>query len=153
MNPLVRLGLMEEDPNPKLDPGALKKHGPRDYVIRFLFGAVIATVAGLLNLGAGERIGGVLLAFPAILPASLTLIERKDGRAVAAIDATGAVLGSFALIAFALVTTWGLKSLGLIALALGALCWLVVALALYVLMVWLPRRRKSPTARVKPTSM
>src|SRR5204862_416137 len=73
----------------------------RDFALRFAFGAGIALASGVVGAVAGERIGGVLLGFPAILPASLTLIERKDGRHEAAVDATGAILGSVALILFA----------------------------------------------------
>ena len=42
--------------------------------MRFLFGAGISLVAGLAGMAFGSKIGGVLLGFPAILPASLTLI-------------------------------------------------------------------------------
>ena len=94
MNPLERLGLVDGSPTPKLNLNALKRQGPRAYLMRFAFGAVIAAVAAIAGLGVGDRMGGILLAFPAILPASLTLIERKEGRRIAAIDAMGAILGS-----------------------------------------------------------
>lgn len=125
---------------------------PRDFVIRFAFGASIAAAAALVGEIAGDRIGGILLGFPAILPASLTLIERRHGRHEAKVDATGAILGSIALVAFAVVVAWALSLLpAAAALALGAAVWLAAALGLYVLAVRLPRR-KSPATRAKPTS-
>ena len=76
----------------------------------------------------------------------------KQGRRVARIDATGAILGSCALLAFALVASWGLRGWGEVALAIAGAVWLVLALSLYVLIVWLPRRGKSLAARARPTS-
>ena len=152
MNPLERLGLVDGSPTPRLNLNALKRQGPRDYLMRFAFGAVIAAVAGIAGLGMGDKMGGVLLAFPAILPASLTLIERKEGRRIAAIDAMGAILGSIALIGFAITASLGLRHWGGVGLAAAALVWMVLASALYVLIVWLPRRRKRPLARARPTS-
>ena len=124
----------------------------RDFALRFAFGAGIAVAAGVVGAVAGERIGGILLGFPAILPASLTLIERKDGRHEAAVDATGAILGSIALIVFAAVAAVSLARLpAAAALPLAAVVWLAVALGLYVLAVRLPRRKR-PATRAKPTS-
>ena len=62
-------------------------------------------------------VGGLFLAFPAIFPASATLIEKhvrrrkekagfsrvRRGREAAALDAAGAALGSLGLAAFAVV--------------------------------------------------
>ena len=62
---------------PKVEPGALANHGPMDYVSRFLFGAGISLAAGLIGMKFGPVVGGVFLGFPAILPASLTLIEER----------------------------------------------------------------------------
>ena len=125
----------------------------RDLAIRFAFGAGIGAAAAIVGMIAGNRIGGILLAFPAILPASLTLIEKKDGRHEAQVDATGAILGSFALIMFAIVAAWGLTRLpAAVALAIAAITWLAVGLGLYVFSVVLPRRRNKPASRARPTS-
>jgi hypothetical protein len=122
------------------------------YLTRFVFGAGIATAAAIVGMVFGPKIGGILLAFPAILPASLTLIERKDGRHEAKVDAIGALLGSFALIGFAAVAAFALPRLGaVIALALACAAWAVIAAGLYVLMVRLPRRKR-PLKIVRPTS-
>lgn len=91
-----------------------------------------------------------MLGFPAILPASLTLIERHEGRQKAAIDATGAILGSVALVVFAVTATLTLSRFPS-ALALGAAsaAWLLTGLGLYVLAVRLPMRRKRLATKAK----
>ena len=67
-------------------------------------------------------------------------------------DATGAILGSIALIVFAAVAAVSLARLpAAAALPLAAVVWLAVALGLYVLAVRLPRRKR-PATRAKPTS-
>lgn len=125
----------------------------KKYLTRFVFGAGIAATAAIVGAVFGPKVGGILLAFPAILPASLTLIERKDGRHEAKVDATGALLGSFALIGFAAVAALALRRFSPgIALALACTVWAVVAAGLYVLMVRLPRRRKRPVKIARPTS-
>lgn len=125
----------------------------RDLAIRFVFGAGIGAAAAIAGMIAGIKVGGILLGFPAILPASLTLIEKKDGRHQARVDAAGAVLGSFALMMFAIVAAWGLASLpAAIALVLAGVAWLLVGLGLYVFAVRLPRRRNKPAVKAKPTS-
>jgi len=118
----------------ELDLGELRQVRPRDLAVRFAFGAVISVVAGVVGQAAGSRAGGALLAFPAILPATLTLIEKEDGTAAAVADVRGSVLGALALVAFALVAFVSLGRLpppASLAAALGA--WIVVALGLYVI--------------------
>ena len=145
--------LKGEAPRPRLDTGVIRKRSPSDYITRFAFGAGIAGAAAIVGAVLGARAGGLLLAFPAILPAALTLIERKDGRHEATVDATGAILGAFALIGFALAAAWALPRFSAgIALALACATWVVLAAALYVLIVWVPRRRKRPVKIAKPTS-
>lgn len=117
---------------PKVDPGQIKSHRFGDYARRFLFGAGIALVAALVGMKFGPKVGGILLGFPAILPASLTLIEKREGKAEASIDSVGAILGATALIVFAIivgvtVTSWGVLPGLLVAL----IVWLLVAVGLY----------------------
>lgn len=79
--------------------------------------------------------GGVFLAFPAILPATLTLLQKEDGKRQAVSDAHGATLGALGMVAFAITASlllghyagWALVA------ALGA--WIGVSLALYGLAV------------------
>jgi hypothetical protein len=123
-----------------IELGALRKIRPREPVIRLAFGAFASLLAGCITLVFGARAGGLFLAFPAILTAGLTMIEKKDGRSAAVHDIEGAVLGAAGLAAFAIVVEQALQRTSLgwaLALALGA--WLATAFALY-LAVELTRR-------------
>jgi Protein of unknown function (DUF3147) len=60
---------------PELDPAGLKKAKPWEYVVRFFFGGLVTALAGLVAKVWGPVVGGLFLAFPAILPASLTLVS------------------------------------------------------------------------------
>jgi len=88
---------------PQIDPAGLRKAEPWEYVVRFGFGGAVTACTGLIAQRYGPAIGGLFLAFPAILPATLTLVERHDGRRDAADDARGSVLGAVALLIFAAV--------------------------------------------------
>ena len=141
-----------ESGRPHIDLGALRKQTPRDYLVRFAFGAAISTIAGVAALVLGPRLGGVLLAFPAILPASLTLIERKSDRREAAVDATGAIIGSIGLVVFALTASWGLPRLDpFLSVGLAGALWAVVAVSLYAALVRLRRRNMDGKTRTKAT--
>jgi hypothetical protein len=59
----------------KADLSALAQTKWHDYAVRFLFGGFITALAGIIAKKFGPGIGGLFLAFPAILPASATLIE------------------------------------------------------------------------------
>jgi hypothetical protein len=96
---------------------ALKQTKWYQYAIRFLLGASITVCAGLIAEKFGPELGGLFLAFPAIFPASATLIEKHEkerkqrsgllpghrGQDAAALDAAGAAMGSIALILFAIL--------------------------------------------------
>jgi hypothetical protein len=98
-------------------PSALGQTRWYEYLVRFVLGGAMTVVAGLIAARFGPVIGGLFLAFPAIFPASATLIEKhvrerkekaglpgaRRGKEAAALDAAGAVLGSFGLAAFGLV--------------------------------------------------
>ncbi len=119
---------------PKFEPGKVRKVRARDVGIRFIAGALTSVVAGGVTLAFGARTGGVLLAFPAILAASLTLIEEQDDSAEAREDARGAVIGGCALAGFAATAALALgKVPGAFALASAALAWLLIALLGYAL--------------------
>ncbi len=90
---------------PKFRPSGLKEARWHEWLIRFAFGGIVSVATGLVAHGFGPSLGGLLLAFPAILPASLTLVKQHDGRAQATDDARGARIGSVALGAFA-ITVW-----------------------------------------------
>lgn len=115
---------------PTLRPGALAQARPRDWAVRFVFGGLVAAAAGWIAHRFGPEIGGLFLAFPSILPASLTFAEERDGRRAALDEARGAVLGGLGLAAFALVT-WSTASVWPAAAVLAAatLAWSVVSVA------------------------
>jgi hypothetical protein len=99
--------------------GALAKTKWYEYLVRFAFGGAITVTARFLAEHFGPVFGGLFLAFPAIFPASATLVAKHEthkkqnagietnSRAcqAVAVDAAGAPLGSVGLAAFAL-TVW-----------------------------------------------
>ncbi len=118
---------------PSFAPEGLKRPKWWEHALRFVFGGTIAVVAALVAEQAGPVAGGLFLAFPAILPASLTLVKKHDGRAQADDDARGARLGAVALIAFA-VTSLGFHQHGaFLTLAVATTAWFLVATALWFL--------------------
>jgi len=101
----------------KVDLAAMRRGHWYEYALRFLLGGLITVITGLVAKGFGPAIGGLFLAFPAILPASATLVDKHErekkerrglngtrrGRAAAALDAYGAALGSVGLLIFAVI--------------------------------------------------
>ena len=92
---------------PTIDIENLKQKNLREFAIRFGFGGAITAVTHLIAQAFGPSVAGLFLAFPAILPASLTLIRRHDGPREAAEDALGALPGSVALGLFAACVWYG----------------------------------------------
>ena len=117
---------------PEFEPEGIRKAAPWEYVVRFVFGGIVTACAGLIAKRYGPSIGGLFLAFPAILPASLTLVKEHDGRRQAADDARGAVLGAVALFAFAAVAL-ALADLTppALTLAIATLVWCVASVSLW----------------------
>jgi Protein of unknown function (DUF3147) len=101
----------------KIDTSVLGGTKWSDYAVRFLFGGIVTAAAGLIAKKFGPGVGGLFLAFPAIFPASATLIEKnakeekrkaglngtRRGRMEAAVDAAGASIGTLGLLLFAVV--------------------------------------------------
>ena len=118
------------------------------YLVRFVFGAGIALAAGLIGMKFGPLVAGVFLGFPAVLPASLTLIEKKEGKKEAEIDSLGAALGAVAMIAYAVVVERAIMFWGVLpTLAIAVLVWVGVAAGLYLLVSrFVPRSRLEPNA-------
>jgi hypothetical protein len=97
--------------------GALAKTKWYEYLVRFAFGGAFTVTARFLAEHFGPVFGGLFLAFPAIFPASATLVAKHEthkkqnagiatnsrGRQAVAVDAAGAALGSVGLAAFALI--------------------------------------------------
>jgi uncharacterized membrane protein (GlpM family) len=101
--------------------------------VRFAFGFTISVLVGAIGLAAGDRIAGLFLAFPAILPASLTLIADEDGEEKAKVDAAGACFGSVGLSAYGAASWFLLSRMAPVPAELGALvAWAVVAIGGYL---------------------
>ena len=135
----------------KVDLSGLGQTKWYEYAIRFLFGGLITAFAGIIAKKFGPGIGGLFLAFPAIFPASATLIEKHEkqkkekkglqgtqrGREAASIDAAGSAMGSIGLLVFALLvwqflprhSTW-------IVLMAATAAWLTVSV-----LIWHIRKR------------
>jgi hypothetical protein len=127
-------------------PSALRETRWYQYGLRFLLGGAITALVGIITKLAGPAFGGLFLAFPAILPASATLIEshikeekKKNGlegteraRKVAGVDAIGAAMGSIGLLAFAF-WAWRFlpKQSAPLALATATLIWFGVSILIW----------------------
>lgn len=127
----------------QLNLSALGQSRWYEYLPRFVFGGIATAMAGIIADKCGPAIGGLFLAFPAIFPASATLIENHEkkrnrqpkgqstvrGRKAAALDATGAAAGTFGLMMFGLVVWNLIVSLPLWAtLILATAAWLGTSL-------------------------
>lgn len=130
----------------QIDLSRAAKTNWRDYAVRFLFGGAITVTAGLLAKEFGPVFGGLFLAFPAIFPASATLIEKHErekkrrmgslksqrGRQAAALDARGAALGSVGLIGFGLMVWKALPAWNAVLTLMAALLlWLAISVLLW----------------------
>lgn len=123
---------------PAVEPAKLRGIRPKEYLIRFALGAAVSIVAGILSKTVSARFGGAFLAFPSILPASLTLIQEKEGTRRADRNAIGAVLGSVGLVVFAMIggAAFGhIQPIAALVLALGG--WAISSCALYGLLAFL----------------
>jgi Protein of unknown function (DUF3147) len=129
---------------------ALRRTRWNEYAVRFVFGGIVTAMTGLIAKQFGPGVAGLFLAFPAIFPASATLIEKHEmqkkertgfdgksrGRSIASVDAAGAAMGSTGLIAFALLVWQFLPGHSAwTVLATAAVVWFAVALATW----WLRR--------------
>src|SRR6266403_200568 len=135
----------------RFNPSALRQTHFYEYLVRFGLGGAMTLIAGLIAARFGPLVGGLFLAFPAIFPASATLIEKhvrerkekvglpgaRRGKDAAALDAVGAALGSFGLAAFGLVIWLMIVSSPARALLLAAASWLGVAILAWQMRRWL----------------
>ncbi|MFY9908098.1 MAG: DUF3147 family protein [Terriglobales bacterium] len=132
----------------KIEPGEIRDTRWYEYATRFLFGGLITAFAGLLAQRFGPAFGGLFLAFPAIFPASVSLLEKhekekkaqfgfdgtKRGRVAAGVDAAGSAMGTIGLIAFALIA-WRLLPLipTWLTLTVGTLVWAGTAVTAWMI--------------------
>ena len=100
-----------------------------EWLIRFVFGGMVSLTAGIISQQWGPAVGGLFLAFPSILPATITLVKEHKGRSEAADCARGAAMGSFGLITFAIIPALAADRLGTFTtLTAATVGWLVTAL-------------------------
>ena len=131
---------------PSVDFSSLKEAHWWQFAVRFFLGGAITVCTGLIAERFGPVVGGLFLAFPAIFPATATLIERHEtekkskagidgharGRKAAALDAAGAVLGGWGMLCVACVVWLALPRYStVLALVLAAVLWLIVSASLW----------------------
>jgi len=135
----------------RVDGSALRDSKWSQYTLRFLFGGIVTAIAGLVAQHYGPVIAGLLLAFPAIFPASATLIEKHEkqkkekkgmsgtvrGRQAASVDAAGSAMGSLGLLVFAVIIWRFLPAHSAWAVLIAA----TVAWAVVSVFVWQIRKR------------
>jgi uncharacterized membrane protein (GlpM family) len=138
----------------KADLSGLKEMRWYEFAVRFIFGGLITAIAGVLAKEWGPTVAGLFLAFPAIFPASATLLEKHQrerklrkglhgeqrGIDAAAVDAAGAAMGSTGQIAFAVIC-WLLiprYPAGFVLVGAAGM-WLLTAVLLWILR----KRRRS----------
>lgn len=125
------------DERPTLEIRKIARTDRKALLYRFGAGALTSVLAGGVTLAFGERVGGLFLAFPAILAASLTLIAREEDSADAREDARGATVGGGALTMFAAVAALTLGHLaGAVALLSATAAWVAAALLGYAVLWW-----------------
>jgi Protein of unknown function (DUF3147) len=130
----------------KADFSALRKTKWYEYAVRFLFGGLVTVIAGIIAKRFGPSFGGLFLAFPAIFPASLSLVDKHTkekkrqagldgtnrGRAAATLDAKGAAIGTLGLGGFALVVArWLPKYEWWETLAGAPVVWIVISASVW----------------------
>jgi hypothetical protein len=112
----------------------LKETKWHEYAVRFFLGGLVTVATGLITKKFGPAVGGLFLAFPAIFPATATLIathEKEEkrrvglegtgrGRDAAALEARGTAFGTVGLLAFGAIV-WALLP--------GHRAWLILTLA------------------------
>lgn len=132
--PTVRDRIAER---PSFSVGKIKSTTPRELIVRFAAGALTSIASGVVTLAFGARVGGILLGFPAIMAASLTLIEEEEDATEAREDARGGIVGACALTLFAAVAALSFGHLpGGIVLLLSTVVWASAALLGYVVLWW-----------------
>src|SRR5947208_10671154 len=134
-----------------IDPSAFLETRWYEFAVRFVFGGLITAAAGIIAKKFGPDVGGLFLVFPAIFPASATLIEKHEkqkkenvglhgierARQAVSVDAAGAAMGSIGLLVFALVVWHFVPShAAWMVLTAATIAWLTVSVSL-----WLIRKR------------
>ena len=131
-----------------ISTSGLKRTKWWEYLLRFFLGGLVTAIAGVIAKKFGPSVGGLLLAFPAILASGSTMVEKHErerkqekgmsgvirGRQAAGAEAAGAAMGSIGLIAFP-ACVWKLLPRHNPWLVIGGatLLWAVVSIAVWFL--------------------
>jgi hypothetical protein len=132
----------------KFKLSALRRTRWYEIVLRFLFGGLATVATGMIAKSYGPVIGGVFLAFPAIFPATATLVEKHEkekkkkahmsgvhrSRNAVALEARGTAMGSLGLVAFGLLLWRFLADRpAWLVLLVASLAWLVTSILIWQL--------------------
>lgn len=135
----------------RIDVSALKQTRWHELAVRFCLGGLITAATGMIGKKYGPGVGGLFLAFPAIFPASATLIEKherekkeraglrgaKRARQLVAVDAAGAAIGSIGLFIFAgLMAKFIPRCSPWLVIPVSTLSWIAVSV-----LIWHIRKR------------
>jgi hypothetical protein len=129
----------------KIELSALAQGHWHEYAIRFILGGAITVFAGVVAAEWGPAVAGLFLAFPAIFPASATLVEKHErekkekiglegarrGREAAALEAAGSALGSLGLVAFGIAVWQIAPTASGIALIVAAVAWFACSIVMW----------------------
>jgi hypothetical protein len=140
----------------RFSPSSLREGRWYEYLIRFALGGAATVFTGFVSRYCGASIGGLFLALPVIFCASATLIEKHEirrkqeaglagerrGQEAAALDAAGAALGAFGMLAFAIMFSFLVERSATAAFVGASLAWLAVSVA-----VWFARRKMRTVRR------
>ncbi len=152
----------------KVNFAALRRSKWYEYVVRFVFGGAITTLAGMIAKRWGPGVGGLFLAFPAIFPAAATLLEKHErqkkqragrpgtlrAREIAGVDAAGAAMGSLGLLAFAFVVWRWIPTHPLpLVLGVATFAWLLVAVLTWTIHETIWRKLRVRFFRTAKTSV
>ena len=130
--------------------GALRDVRWYEFAIRSALGGAMTVIAGAIACRFGPAVGGLFLAFPAIFPASVTLVEKhvrqqkeekglrgaRRGKEAAALDARGAALGGLGMIGFAGAIYMLIEYSAVLAFVAATAFWLSISM-----LAWLWQRR------------
>jgi uncharacterized protein DUF3147 len=130
---------------------ALQQTRWHEYLIRFVLGGLATVFTGAMASLFGPETGGLFLALPVIFCASATLIEKHErerkekaglsgtrrGKEAAAVDAAGAALGSFGLLAFGAAIWLFAPALSWWALLIGLAAWCAISMLLWSIRRWI----------------
>jgi hypothetical protein len=135
----------------RIDSSTVKQTRWHEFAVRFLLGGLITAFAGIIGHKYGPYVGGLFLAFPAIFPASATLLDKHEkqkkqhaglngkvrARQLVSLDAAGTAMGSIGLFVFALLIHESVRQYSIWLVIAGAtVIWLVVSI-----LVWYIRKR------------